>query len=70
MPGKRYFFKFKPPGLSCPPIVATTAEIHGDHLALLDSQGKLTALFLLDVVDCWFEVIGATSPTPAVKRSH
>jgi hypothetical protein len=61
MPDKRFLLKLKPPGLSFRSIVATTAEIHGDHLALVNSEGKLAALFVLDVVDCWFEEAGGTA---------
>ena len=56
MPDKRYLLKLKPPGLSFRSLVATTAEIHGDHLALVNSDGKLAALFVLDAVDCWLEI--------------
>jgi hypothetical protein len=32
-----------------------TAEIHGEHLALVNSKSKLAALFYLGVVESWFE---------------
>jgi hypothetical protein len=55
MVDKSYLLKFKP-GLSCPAIIAATAEIHGDHLALRDAEGKLAGLFLFDAVESWNEV--------------
>jgi hypothetical protein len=56
MSDKRYLLKLKSPGLSFRSIVATTAEIHDDHLVLVNSEGKLAALFVLDIVDCWLEI--------------
>ncbi len=37
-------------------VTAATAEIHGEHLVLLDSQGQLAALFVLDMVESWNEL--------------
>lgn len=31
-------------------VIASSVEIHGEHLALLDSDGGLLALFLVDEV--------------------
>jgi hypothetical protein len=42
--------------LSPRPVLAARAEIRGEHLALLNSEGKLAALFLLEVVESWSEV--------------
>jgi hypothetical protein len=36
--------------------IASRAEVHGDHLVLLDSEGKMAALFLLDIVESWNEL--------------
>jgi hypothetical protein len=35
------------------PVMAASAEIHGEHIALLTSKGKLAALFLTEVVESW-----------------
>jgi hypothetical protein len=56
---KTYLLQLKPPGLSTRPgfstrmVVAATAEIHGDHLILLNSRGQLAALFILEMVESW-----------------
>lgn len=34
-------------------VVAKSVEIHGEHIALLNSKGKLAALFLSDAVEGW-----------------
>jgi hypothetical protein len=43
--------------------VAASAEIHGKHIALLDSKGKLAALFLTEAVESCSE-----SPLPLPIR--
>jgi hypothetical protein len=34
-------------------VVASTVEIHGDHLVFVNSNGQLTALFVKSVVRSW-----------------
>ncbi len=34
-------------------VRAATVEFYGDHLVLLDSQGKLAALFMMEIVESW-----------------
>jgi hypothetical protein len=34
-------------------VTAVTAEIHGEHLAFLNSEGRLEALFLMEIVESW-----------------
>jgi hypothetical protein len=53
---KTFIVKFRPPDLPIRSIVASTVEMHGDHLALLNARGELAALFLLDVVESWSEI--------------
>jgi hypothetical protein len=50
---KTYLLQLKPPGFSTRIVVAATAEIHGDHLILLNSRGQLAALFILEMVESW-----------------
>jgi hypothetical protein len=50
---KKYIVRFKPPQLGVQVIVASSAEIHGDHIALLSSNGKLAALLLMEIVESW-----------------
>ena len=49
-------------------VTAASAEIHGEHLVLLDSTGKLAALFLLEIVESWSELpnggLSARASTP------
>lgn len=56
MPAKIFVIRFKPPDLRTESVVATRAEIQGEHLVLLDSEGKLVALYLLEVVESWSEL--------------
>jgi len=53
---KTFLVRFKPPALSTQPVIAAIAEIRGEHLVLLNAEGKLAALFLLDLVESWVEV--------------
>jgi hypothetical protein len=40
----------------CPHIViAASAEIHGEHLVCLRLDGRLVALFMLEMVESWSE---------------
>jgi hypothetical protein len=55
MVDQTYLVALKPPN---PPlqqvcVVAATAEVQGEHLAFLTADGKLAALFLLDMVQSW-----------------
>jgi hypothetical protein len=58
MAEKIYLIRFKPPNLETATVVAARAEIQGEHLVLLNSDGELAALFMLDVVESWSEVPG------------
>jgi hypothetical protein len=53
MANKTFLVRFNP--LDLPPftVVAETAQIQGEHLALMDSKGKLAALFLMELVASW-----------------
>jgi hypothetical protein len=44
---KTYLVRCKPPGLIIHTVTAARAEIHGEHLVLLDSTGKPAAR------SCW-----------------
>jgi hypothetical protein len=59
MSDQAYVIRFKHPQLSIQPAVAASAEIHGQHVAPLDSKGKLAALFLTEAVESCSE-----SPLP------
>jgi hypothetical protein len=34
-------------------VIASTVQLHGDHLVFLNSKGQLTALFLKELVRSW-----------------
>jgi hypothetical protein len=34
-------------------VIASTVQLHGDHLVFVNARGQLTALFLKDVVRSW-----------------
>lgn len=48
-----YIVRFKPPQIGAELVAASSVEIHGDHIALLNSNGQLVALLLLDIVESW-----------------
>jgi hypothetical protein len=50
---KTYIVRFKPPELGIQQVTASTVEIHDEHLVFCDSNGELTALFLLEIVQSW-----------------
>ena len=45
--------RFQHPELSIQSVIAASAEINGEHIALLDSKGKPAALFLTEVAESW-----------------
>jgi hypothetical protein len=51
MTDKAYLVRFKPRELGLRAMIAASAEIHGEHIALLNSRGKLVALFLMEIVE-------------------
>ena len=48
-----YIVRFKPPQMNVQFVAASSAEIHGEHIALLNSNRQLVALLLLDIVESW-----------------
>lgn len=60
MADKIYLIRFKPPTLGSVTVVAARAEFQGEHLVLLNSEGELAALFMLEVVESCFEAPGDT----------
>jgi hypothetical protein len=59
---KAYVVKFKPPALGLlHTVIASTVEIHDEHLIFCDSEGRLAALFLTEIVESWSELPDAGS---------
>jgi hypothetical protein len=54
MPNKTFSVRLRSDALQR--VRAATVEIHGKHLAFLTEEGKLAALFLLDLVESWKEI--------------
>jgi hypothetical protein len=42
--------------LSPRPVLAARAEVRGEHLVLVNAEGKLAAMFMLEIVEGWSEV--------------
>jgi hypothetical protein len=53
MADKRYLVRCKTLESSTQSVVAESCEVHGEHLVLLNSKGKLAAMFLLEIVESW-----------------
>jgi hypothetical protein len=53
MPDKTYLILFKKTDLHSHFVIAANAEIHGEHLVLLRSDGSFISLFLLEIVESW-----------------
>jgi hypothetical protein len=50
---KTYIVRLKPPQMGVQVVAASSAEIHEDHIALLNAKGELAALLLLEIVESW-----------------
>jgi hypothetical protein len=55
MSDKTYLVRMKLPHSSLQHVIATKAEIRGDHLVFVDAKGQLAALFLMEIVQSWKE---------------
>lgn len=55
MTDKRYSVSIKAPQRSTYTLIAASAEIHGEHLVFLNSEGQPLFLFLLENVESWSE---------------
>jgi hypothetical protein len=56
MADKTYLVRLKRPSLAFQHVAASRFEIHFEHLVFVDSEGKLAALFLMEIVESWNEV--------------
>ena len=74
MNDKTYLVRFKPREIGLQTVIAARAEIHGEHIALLNSTGELAALFLIEIVESWSVLgnptgAGGMAPAP-VAHTH
>jgi hypothetical protein len=54
---RTYIVKFKPTALGgVQTVIASTVEIHDEHLIFCTEKGDLAALFLLEIVQSWNEL--------------
>jgi hypothetical protein len=53
MADQTYVVTLKPPSRATQHVVASVGGVRGDHLVFVDAQGKLAALFLLELVQSW-----------------
>jgi hypothetical protein len=53
MVDRTYLVALKLPDQPLRQVVAATVEVHGEQLAFVTAEGKLAALFLLDIVQSW-----------------
>lgn len=56
MSDKTFLVQYKAPETSNQIVVAARFELHGEHLVFLNGEGKLTALFLMEIVESWSEI--------------
>jgi hypothetical protein len=56
MTDKTFLIRFNLPEPRIQSVIAAWAEIQGEHLVLLNAEGKLAALFLMEVVESWSEM--------------
>jgi hypothetical protein len=56
MADKTYVVRFKESGVGPQLVRAERVEIHGEHLVFLRSDGRLSALFLFEIVKYWSEI--------------
>ena len=56
MTDKRYAVHVQAPRRSIYILIAASAEIHGEHLIFLNSEGQPLFLFLLETVESWSEL--------------
>jgi hypothetical protein len=56
VPNKTFLVMLKPPSSALQHVVASTFEIRDEHLIFCDSEGKLAAMFLLEIVQSWNEL--------------
>jgi hypothetical protein len=50
-------------------VIASTVQLHGDHLVFVNSKGQLTALFLKDLVRSWTMLPNMVPEETVLRRS-
>jgi hypothetical protein len=52
----KFLIEFRTPDLGALCVSAARAEVRGDHLLLLNSDGQLAEVFMLENIKSWSEV--------------
>jgi hypothetical protein len=68
MPDKIYLVKFKRHQFGLQQVKASMVEIYNEHLIFCDSQGHLTGLFPLQIVQSWNEISTSDRPKERFLR--
>jgi hypothetical protein len=53
-----YLVTLKAPNHAIQQVVAVRYEVRGEHLAFIDAEGRLAALFLMEIVQSWIVLPG------------
>jgi hypothetical protein len=53
MADQMFFVELKSPGHAIRHVLAARYEVRGEHLAFINTEGKLEALFLIDSIQSW-----------------
>jgi hypothetical protein len=56
MPDKTYLVRFRPPSDAIQHVRAADIQIIGEHLVIVDSHGKLAAIFSKDLIQSVLEL--------------
>jgi hypothetical protein len=70
MTDKACLVRFKSRGFGLQIVIAARAEFHGEYIALLDSKGKLVALFLMEMVESWSVLGNPIDSAISVAAGH
>jgi hypothetical protein len=65
MADRTFLIRFRSPEPSTQHVIASRAQVQGEHLVLFNAQGKLAALFSLNVVESWNDVEAGRSSSAA-----
>ena len=70
MVDQTYLVAFKPPSQAIQHVIAATVEVHGEHLVFLNAEGKLAALFLMEIIQGWNVLPAADGALRALLAGH
>jgi hypothetical protein len=62
-----YLVTLKAPGYAIQQVVAARYEVRGEHLAFINAEGRLAALFLMEMVLSWIVLPGDINAAISTK---